>query len=152
LGADDKVKFDQYLAAVEEVEQRVGASGGGACASGTEPPDDLAFPDHLDVMHSLIVTAFQCDLTRVISFMLGEAASNQSYDFIGVPGSHHEISHHQNDAKKLAELQVIDNWEVQQFIALNQKLAITIDGDGHLLDSTLAFWSSEISDGNSHTH
>jgi hypothetical protein len=152
LGTDDKAKLDQYLTAVEEVEVRVSSVGGGACSAGDPPPSEVAFAEHVDLMQRLIVTAFQCDLTRIVTFMLGEAASNQSYDFIGVPGSHHEISHHQNDANKLADLVKIGNWEVQQFANLVQLMHDTPDGDGTLLDGTLAFWSSEIQDGNDHTH
>jgi Protein of unknown function (DUF1552) len=152
LGSEDKVKLDQYLTAVREVEVRVSSLGGGACAAGDPPLHEMPFPEHVAIMQDLVVTAFQCDLTRIITFMLGEAASNQSYDFIGVPGSHHEISHHQGDAKKLDQLVQIANWEVGQFANLVQKLADTPDGAGSLIDSTLAFWSSEISDGNSHTH
>ncbi|MEQ1571565.1 MAG: DUF1552 domain-containing protein [Myxococcota bacterium] len=152
LGQADREKLDQYLTAVREVEVRVNSLGGGACGSGDRPNGDVAYAERVALMQDLIVTAFQCDLTRIVTFMLGEAASNQSYDFIGVPGSHHEISHHQGDATKLAQLRTIARWEVQQFADLVQRLAETPDGEGSLVDSTLAFWSSEIRDGNDHTH
>ena len=48
-------------------------------------------------MSDLMVLAFQCDVTRFITFMLGNAGSNRTYDFLGVTGGHHEISHHQGD-------------------------------------------------------
>jgi hypothetical protein len=84
--------------------------------------------------------------------MLGEAASNQTYDFIGVPGSHHATSHHQGQAQLLADLVKIGAWEVEQVAGLVAKLDAVSDGDGTLLDSTLLCWSSEISDGNEHSH
>ncbi|MEZ4237405.1 MAG: DUF1552 domain-containing protein [Myxococcota bacterium] len=152
LGADDRAKLDQYLTAVREVEVRASALGGGGCASGDPPGEPTSYPAHVDVMHDMLVLALQCDLSRVATFMLGEAASNQTYDFIGVPGAHHATSHHQGQAQLLADLVKIGAWEVEQLTGLVSKLAATPDGDGTLLDSTLVCWSSEISDGNSHSH
>jgi hypothetical protein len=152
VGVDDRRKLDQYLTAVREVEQRASALGGGGCAAGEPPGEPPSYPEHVTVMHELMVLALQCDLTRVVTFMLGEAASNQTYDFIGVPGSHHATSHHQGQASAIADLVRIGAWEVEQFAALVERLAEVEDGDGTLLDNTLALWSSEISDGNSHSH
>ncbi|MEQ1507506.1 MAG: DUF1552 domain-containing protein, partial [Myxococcota bacterium] len=152
LGTDDRAKLDQYLTAVREVEVRAGSLGGGACASGDPPGPVGSYPEHVGVMHDLMVLALQCDLSRIVTFMIGEAASNQTYDFIGVPGSHHATSHHQGQAQLLADLVKIGAWEVEQFAGLVQRLADTPDGEGALLDSCLAYWSSEIQDGNAHTH
>lgn len=152
IGAGDRAKLDQYLTAVREVEVRAGSLGGGACAKGEMPRNELSYPEHVSVMQELLVLALQCDLTRVATFMLGEAASNQTYDFIGVPGAHHAISHHQGQAQLIADLVQIGAWEVERFAELVAKLADTPDGDGSLLDSTLVCWSSEIEDGNAHSH
>lgn len=152
LGVDDRTKLEQYLTAVREVEVRAGSLGGGACARGEPPPSDVSYPEHVGLMQDLLVLAFQCDLTRISTFMLGEAASNQTYDFIGVPGSHHATSHHQGQAQLIADLVRIGAWEVDRFAELVAKLADTPDADGSLLDSTLVYWSSEIQDGNDHTH
>lgn len=152
VSTDDRAKLDQYLTAVREVEVRAGSLGGGACASGTPPSEPASYADHVAVMHELLVLALQCDLTRVATFMLGEAASNQAYDFIGVPGAHHAISHHQDQPELLAQLVKIGAWEVGQLAALVARLDETPESDGTLLDSTLLCWSSEISDGNTHSH
>ncbi len=152
LGVEDRLKLDEYLTAVREVEVRVGSLGGGACDPGERPPPDLAYGDHVEAMIDLMVLALQCDLTRVITFMVGPAASNQTYDFIGVPGAHHQISHHQDDPKNLADLVTIGAWEVERFAGLVSRLAEAPEGEGSLLDSTLAYFSSEIEDGDAHTH
>jgi hypothetical protein len=152
LGQTDKTKLDQYLTAVREVEVRSSALGGGACTERDPPPTDFSYPEHVALMQDLMVVALQCDMTRILTFMLGEAASNQAYDFIGVSGAHHAISHHQDQAQALEDLVKIGNWEVGQLAALVAKLAETPDGEGSLLDSTLVYWSSEIQDGNQHTH
>jgi len=56
--------------------------------------DALAFPQKLDLMYELLVMAFARDRTRVATFMLGNAGSNRSYAFLGVPEGHHDSSHH----------------------------------------------------------
>ncbi|HHO52775.1 MAG TPA: DUF1552 domain-containing protein [Deltaproteobacteria bacterium] len=152
VGRDDQLKLDEYLDAVREVEVRVSALGGGSCSPGERPGSGLSYPEHVSVMHELIVLALRCDLTRIVTFMLGPAASNQTYDFIGVPGAHHQISHHQGDPKNLADLVTIGRWEVGQFADLIGQLDEVADGGGSLLDSTLACLSSEIDDGDAHTH
>jgi hypothetical protein len=152
LGYDDRTKLEQYLDAVREVETRVNGLGGGACSPGDPPPADLAFTAHVAAMTDLMVLALSCDLTRIVTFMLGPAASNQTFDFLGVPGAHHEISHHQYDQARLDDLQLIDTWEVEQFASLVAKLRDTPDTNGSLLDGTLAYFSSEIDDGNTHDH
>jgi len=50
------------------------------------------------------VIAFQTDMTRVITFMLGRAGSNRPYRAIGIADGHHTLSHHMNDPEKIEEV------------------------------------------------
>jgi hypothetical protein len=154
LGKTDRDKLDQYLTGLRDLEKRVTrrdhrghlqlpAMFSGAFAD---------FQTHVDLMTELMVLSLQCDQTRVITFMLENAGSGRDYAFIGAPGSHHEISHHQSLPENFAKLEIIDRWEIAQFAKLLQKLKTTPDGDGNLLDNTVVFLSSEISDGNAHNH
>ena len=153
LGATDRRKLDEYLTAVREVERRVAAMPAGVCMTPPRPMTGLAYQELVRVMHSMIALAFRCDLTRVVSFMLGNAGSGRDYSFIGASGAHHELSHHQSDAEKLRKLQIIGTWEIQQFSNLLQLLAGMTEPDGsRLLDHVTAVFSSEIGDGNGHTH
>ena len=52
-------------------------------------PDD--FEAHAKLMFDLQVLAYQADLTRVITFMLGHETSNRAYPEIGVPDAHHAL-------------------------------------------------------------
>jgi len=154
LGKTDKDKLDQYLTGVYDVEEKIKKSETGpVCTIIDKPGEDLGFQEHLAVMHDLMVLALQCDATRVISFMMANAGSNRSYDFIGVTGGHHEISHHQGVQENFDKLTVIDTWEMQQFAALLEAMDAIEETDGRtLLENSSVFLSSEIEDGNSHSH
>lgn len=153
LGVSDRAKLDEYMSGVRELEMRImGGSDGPACDPGTRPPRDLSFQEHVQVMGDLMVLGMQCDATRFMTFMLGNAASNRSYDFLGVTGGHHELSHHGGDAAKLDALTTIGTWEVEQFAYVIDKMSKVDEGGESLLDHSVVFFSSEIEDGDSHSH
>ncbi|MFO0548293.1 MAG: DUF1552 domain-containing protein [Polyangiaceae bacterium] len=154
LGATDRAKLDQYLTGVDELATKIDKSASGpACTPIPRPEEPVDLEEHIAVMTELMVLAFQCDSTRVISFMLANAGSNRSYEFLGVSGGHHEISHHQDLQENFDKLTVIDTWEVKQFAMLLEAMDAVEDvAGGTLLDNSLVFFSSEISDGNAHNH
>jgi hypothetical protein len=153
LGMRDQQKLDEYLTGVRELELRLtGGASGPACDPGARPGGDVAYVDHVKLMTDLTVLAFQCDVTRFATFMLGNAGSNRGYDFLGVSGGHHEISHHQGDATKLASLTTIGTWEVEQFAYLLERMDAVDEGGESMLDHSVVFYSSEIEDGDSHSH
>ena len=152
VSASDRVKLDEYLTGVRELERRVQGADSFVCAAPSEPPADLPYPDHVRLMLDLTVLALKCDATRIVSFMLGNGGSTRSYDFLGVQGGHHDISHHQKRTENLDKLQVIDTWEVAQFAYLLQRMDSIQEEDGTLLDHSAVFFSSEIEDGDTHSH
>lgn len=154
LGATDRQKLDEFLTSVRELERRTAAMAGPAsCGAPMRPADGLAFASTVTVMNQLMALALRCDLTRVVTFMLGNAGSGRDYSFIGASGAHHELSHHMSDPEKLRKLQIIGTWEVQQFAALLTQLREMTEPDGStVLDHTAALFSSEIADGNGHWH
>jgi hypothetical protein len=110
------------------------------------------FEQHARLMFDLLALAYQTDLTRVGTFMLGKEVSGRSFPEIGVPDGHHACSHHQNDPAKLAKLAKINTYHMQQFAYFLDKLRKTPDGDGNLLDHSVFVYGSGISDGNIHFH
>jgi hypothetical protein len=110
------------------------------------------FEKHAKLMYDLMALAYQCDLTRVATFMIGKEVSGRSYPEIGVPDGHHACSHHQNDPAKLEKLAKINTFHLQQFAYFLEKLSKTPDGDGSLLDHSIFVYGSGISDGNIHFH
>src|SRR5207253_6690062 len=105
-------------------------------------PDDFARPagvpaeltDHLHLMCDLMVLAFQTDVTRIATFMIGREGSDQKYRMVGVNEGHHSISHHQNKPELLAKIRAINTFHIQQFAYLLNKLKSIPEGEGTLLD------------------
>jgi len=161
LGKTDQLKLDQYLSGVRALELSLTNSASmAACVKGAPPPNNVGdYRTHVKLMLDVIAMAFQCDATRVVSFMLGNAGSNQSYPFLmanGAPitGAHHEISHHGGNATNIAQLQAINTWTFEQVAYLLEKLKAVPDGsDGaSLLTNSAIVVSSDVSDGNNHGH
>jgi hypothetical protein len=103
-------------------------------------------------MGDLLVLALQTDLTRVVSFMVGNAGSNRPYKEIDVAEGHHSLSHHGNDANKLAQISKINRFHADQLSYILAKMEAIREGDATLLDHSLLLYGSGISDGNRHNH
>ncbi len=158
LGASDKRKLGEYLDAVREIETRIQKIEKQDPNSVKLPTLDRpagippTFEEHINLMFDLMTVAFQADLTRVITLMIGREGGNRTYRNIGVPDAHHGLSHHFNDAAKIARLQKIDQHHVTQLASFLSKLQNAKDGDGTLLDHSLVMYGSSLSDGNRHDH
>jgi len=157
LGATDRVRVDQYLDTVREVERQIQRAEAGAANNPTpdvERPVGVpaAFADHVRLMFDLQVLAFQADITRVVTFQLGRELNNRTYPEIGVPDPHHPISHHGNDAEKLLKIAKINTFHVSLFGQFLEKLKSTPDGDGSLLDNTVYLYGSGMGNSSLHDH
>jgi hypothetical protein len=159
LGPADRRKMDQYFDAIREVELRLqrieahNAESTNLGPSGTRPlgiPDN--FEDHIHLMFDLQVLAFQADITRVTTLMIGREEGGRSYPQAGVPEGHHSISHHDNNAEKLAKLAKIDAYHVKQMSIFLGKLKQVQDGEATLLDNSTILFGGGISNGNMHNH
>ncbi|MGC4090069.1 MAG: DUF1552 domain-containing protein [Polyangiaceae bacterium] len=156
LGRTDQIKLDQYLDGVRELERRIDAGGANtsaACSAPTRPAATSDFLTKLKLMNDLMALAIQCDATRVISFMFGNALSNQTFPHLGITRGHHDISHHGSDPANIALLAQIGLFEVEQLAYLMQKLKSIEEANGTTaLTNTTIYWSSDISDGQRHNH
>jgi hypothetical protein len=152
LGKSDQAKLDEYLTSVRELEERVN-SPANVCRPGDRPEGTLSFPQRSRAMADLMAIAFECDLTRVITFMLGNAGAGTVHSQIGISEGHHELSHHQNSQYNIDRLTQINTWEMGELAYLLGKLRAIDDGEGQTaLDNTAVFCSSEIEDGDAHRH
>jgi Protein of unknown function (DUF1552) len=157
LGPGDRRKLSEYLDAIRDIERRI-QKAEEQNASMKMPVIKLPvaapeeFVDHARLMMDLMVVAYQADLTRVVTFMLAREGSNRSYRDIGISDGHHDCTHHQNDAEKIAKTIKINTHHVTQLAYLIDRMKSTPDGDGTLLDHSMILYGSSISDGNRHTH
>jgi hypothetical protein len=156
LGGADRVRIDDYLENLREVERRIGKLEKTATDTRLQVPDaptDIPelYEDHVALMFDLQHLAFQTDATRVTTFMMSRELNNRTYPQIGVPGQHHAISHHGYKAEQEAQHARINTYHVMLFARFVEKLKSTPDGDGSLLDHTLLLYGSGMGDGNVHS-
>ena len=155
VGAGDQARVTQYLDAVRAIERRIQLSE----QKDTELPDlerpigiPESYREHVELMFDLTALAYQVDMTRVFTFMLGRELNGRAYPEIGIPDSHHGLSHHRYDPEKLAQLAKINTYHVSLFTHFLDELANTPDGDGSLLDHSLLMYGASLSDSNKHSH
>ncbi|MDB4961489.1 MAG: hypothetical protein JWP01_1488 [Myxococcales bacterium] len=152
LGRTDQAKLDEYMASVRDLELRIDQPVK-VCRPGTPPSSSLGFAARSSAIIDLMAIAIECDLTRVITYMLGNAGSSNAHPQVGVTESHHELSHHMGNPDNLAKLTQINKWEMDQLAYLLSKLEQIDDGNGvTALDNSIVFCSSEIEDGDAHRH
>lgn len=151
LGATDKEQVESYLASVRELELRLQLSQTN-CKHPTLGPNGN-FVTNSRLMNDLMVMAFTCDLTRIISYMFSNGLSARQYTHLGSAMGHHEASHHAGHSNKIELLRKIDTYHMQELADLCIKLKNHTDIQGQsLLDSCIVYYSSEFADGNSHGH
>jgi Protein of unknown function (DUF1552) len=156
LGAADGRKLDEYLSAVREIERRIQTAekdNRPATPSMEKPAGiPITFPDYAKLMYDLQVVAFQADLTRVATLMLGREGSMRVYPEIGIPDPHHPLTHHRENPDWIEKVKQINCLHVELFAYFLKKLKSTADGEGSLLDHSMIVYGSGLSDGNRHTH
>jgi hypothetical protein len=160
LGSADKARVDEYLTTLRSLETRMERAANPrrewkplASVDSTPRPTDApgSHLEHVRLMLDLIAVAFQTDVTRITTFMFGNAVSGVNFRFLeGVTDSHHEISHHSKDPEKLRQYAVINRWHVEQYGYLLRKLNAMKEGDRSVLDNSMILFGSALSDGNQH--
>jgi Protein of unknown function (DUF1552) len=141
---------------VREIERQIqkAESDGKSVTPTMEKPGGIppSFADYAKLMFDLEALAFQADLTRVSTLMIGREGSLQTYPEIGVPDSHHPLTHHRNNPEWIEKVTKINVFHAELFAYFVAKLKATPDGDGTLLDHSVLVYGSSLSDGNSHKH
>jgi hypothetical protein len=160
LNAPDRAKLDELFTGIRSLEQELTKPVvSGTCTPPAAPATGMDYAKQVEYMHNLMAIAFQCDVTRVITFMMGDALSNRNLSFIpdvaaaGGDAGDHSVSHHSGDAALVAKFRAMVVWKMEQIAAFLRKMKSTTDADGQsLLTNTLVWISSEIADGNRHNH
>ncbi len=121
-----------------------------------EPSEEIPFglPEskhvHYRLMYDLMALAFEGDLTRSATFMLGRDLSGASFPESGFNGGWHGTSHHGDKPENIANYAKMNRYHVQNLAYFADKLSKIPDGDGSILDHILIYKGSNM--GNSHRH
>jgi len=157
LGPGDRTRLSEYLDSMREIERRIQVAEKQSGESPIALPDrpvgaPESYDEYAKLMLDLAALAFQADITRVFTLLLGREQTNRPYPFIGVPEAHHSISHHQNDPVKLAKAAKINTYHIQLLAYLADRLNQISDGDGTLLDHSMILQGSGLSNSDQHSH
>ena len=154
LGPADKRKMDEYLTGIREVETRISHAEKDQVTPPVEKPSGIPFvyAEYVKLMIDLQVIAFQADLTRVSTMMLGREGSVRTYPEIGVPDPHHPLTHHRGHPDFIEKVTNINCFHAELFAGFVERLKATVDGDGTLLDHSVILYGSALSDGNAHSN
>lgn len=172
LGRADQDKLEEYMESIRAVERRIADEEKIKAFENQVTPEIKKELVHLNMrieefnethigvditektrqMLDIMALAFWSDATRVSTFMFGNSVSNRNFSFLpGVHGSHHQLSHHQNNADQLEEYRIINEWHIEQYAYFMNKLRSIKEGDGNLLDNSIIMFCSGLRDGNSHS-
>jgi uncharacterized protein DUF1552 len=150
----DRGKLDNYLENVREIERRIQNITSKPEASGASFEVPFGIPAnndaHFKIMYDLIAVAFQADITRVATLMLGRDLSSTNFPGSGWNGPWHGTSHHGDIPANKANYAKINRYHVQNLAYFCDKLRNTPDGDGNVLDHVLIYKGTNM--GNSHRH
>ena len=154
LGASDKRKLDEYLTSIREVETRIAKSEHDPEMPTGDKPSGIPFEfrEYVKLMFDLQAIAWQSDITRVATMMIGREGSVRTYPEIGVPDPHHPLTHHRNHPDFIEKVTLINTLHVELFSHFLDKLKSTPDGDGTLLDHSIIMYGGALSDGNGHSN
>ena len=154
LGEQDKRKMDEYLASIREVEARIEKAEKDPEIPLGEKPSGIPFSyrEYVKLMFDLQVVAFQADISRVSTMMLGREGSVRTYPEIGVPDPHHPLTHHRGHPDFIEKVTKINCFHVELFAYFVERLKATADGDGTLLDHSTILYGAALSDGNQHSN
>ncbi len=157
LGYTDRMKLDEYMTGIREIERRLSfienqSKDFNSTASINIQGIPSDYQEHIRIMGDLMVLAFQTDTTRVSTFMFANEGSNRSYKMVGVSDGHHEMSHHQRTPEKLEALKKINNFHTSQLAYILNKMDSIKEGDKTLLDNSMIVYGAGICDGDRHNH
>lgn len=160
----DRQKLDEYLESIRDVELRIERASNEDRLEGWRPtlttpnlprpgeklPQDV--PHHMRLMMDLIVLAFQMDKTRIVTCMLNNDLSQMNFGFLeGVQGSLHlDLTHNGREPAREAMYLKTNQFHVEQFAYLVDRLRGIPEGEGTLLDNSLLMCCSNLFDGDKH--
>jgi hypothetical protein len=156
VSRDDSRRIDAHLASVEQLQAQISALPP-ACVTPPMPTQtntDVGGKEPMEAvskaMSDLLVYAFACDLTRVVSYMLTPGVGASVYHFLGTFEEQHVMSHDPVGSAEPLHKTIV--WNIEQYAYLLERLKATPDGAGsNLLDNSCVLLGSDCSEGWSHS-
>jgi hypothetical protein len=160
ISKTDRQKMDEYLDSVRDVEQRIAQAGKQGELQGWRPtldkpnirrpadgiPQNIA--EHMRLMCDILVLGFQTDTTRITTLKLNNDHSSLRFPHLGVDYMIHHLLSHSDTADWLK----VNQFFVQQFAYIADKLNTIQEGPRTALDnSMLLFCSSMLTGGHDAT-
>jgi len=158
LGADDRAKLDEYLTGIRDLERRMQSEKewlrrpkpnvetiNFGKEQGLDPDKaGLEYRRYQRLMFDVITLALQTDSTRIIAYMarMDGQDGTGAWKELGNPYGYHEMTHHGEDPDKLKWFTKSDTWYMEEWAYFLNKLKSVKEGDGTLLDHTLAAYGS----------
>lgn len=155
IGADDRVKLDQYLTSVRAIEQQLTTTTApttAACQTSEGPENSTDYIKRFNAMLDVMEFAFKCDLTRVATFMLGNAFGPGPMPWIGISEDYHALTHRMGAAGVPDQVAKCILWEVEQIAAFVKRLKAIPEGTKTVLYNTAFMVTSDIGEGGPHNH
>ena len=167
VSKQDGVKLDEYFTSVREVEKQLerdiewnvkpkpvvdthGMSDFSESYKIQMPAGQFVYDKYAKMMYDLIALAYETDSTRVISYVVRQESSGGTFSEFGVSKGFHELTHHGNDPRNLAELAKVDRIYMSHWNYFVDRLKSFRQPDGsNLLDHTLLGFSSGMGIGHS---
>jgi hypothetical protein len=147
LGGSDRMRLDEHLAHLDEIQRRLELTAAPCVAPAVvgDTPDLVA---KTQIMGSLLAVALGCGLSRVFSYMLTSPASTHVFSNLGVPNDMHSTCH----AGEWQMVRDITNYHMQAFAVFLDQLQAQVDPTGvSLMDRAVVFGTSEYGEGWQHS-
>jgi hypothetical protein len=151
----DRVRLEQYMEDVREIERRLAIA---ARASNKVPEMAVpygvpeSFHEHIQIQFDLLSLAFQADITRVATVLYARDLTGRVYPESGTDISFHGGSHHAEDPGRVAQFAHLNRYHVQMLAYLIKKLSDIKEADQTLLDHSLVLYGSNMGNSNQHLH
>jgi len=172
LGAADKLRLQEHLSKIRELEKGLMAipSTSSIC---TQVPNvstsdynphpaysddgmtfdtatDKAIPKVGKFMTDMMVMALACNLAPVGTLQWSDTEAKHTFPWLTLPENNHYHFYQHDGGFRPVQCEQIATWYSQQHLYLLQQLDAVVIGDHTLLDETVVFFGSELSEPPTH--
>jgi len=155
LGAADRLRLDAHLEGIDQLRKQIAALPP-ACTQPPAPGQTNSDTDGKEpltevarAMSDLVVTAFKCDLTRVVSFQHNGSVGGTVFHMTGTSTNMHSLSHDEPGDQAHVNGAIVECME--SFAYLLEELMNAGEGSENLLDQSVVLCGSDCQEGANHS-